>query len=73
MLMELDIERFWEPLAAVKFTGCLARNVAAEFAHRRSEVSAFKKNGSLMPSPFFGQHLVKLISSTVGQRTILVV
>jgi hypothetical protein len=73
MLMELDIEMFWEPLAAVKFTGCLARNVAAEFAHRRHQAAIFLESGDFGTSPFFGQHLVKLISSTVGQRTILVV
>ena len=32
----------------------------------------FSGSGDFGTSPFFGQHLVKLINSTVRQRTILV-
>jgi hypothetical protein len=41
-------------------------------AHRRHQAAIFLESGDFGTSPFFGQHLVKLINSTVGQRIILV-
>jgi hypothetical protein len=39
-------------------------------AHRRHQATFFLESADFGTSPFFGQDLVKLISSTVGQRTI---